>query len=179
MSKMKVSLIIYDSNKPKPTIEEHWISRLENRTLPTCEAKKIFKDGSVDKNNRYLILHAENDTTFIYKYSEVVDIQFKQELIRIDLTATKHRYIMNKTCKIVLLKNKKYTGKDIIEVYGDNGDKCYYIKFADDMEYSIPYSILSDDEFEFLRTKAYESKMLNMFADYVNSGKVKCAGRGK
>lgn len=72
----------------------------------------------------------------------------------------------------------KYTGKDIVEVYGNNGNRCYQIEFADGMKYNIPYSILSNDEFEFLKTKAYESEMLNIFAKYVNSGKVKCAGRG-
>lgn len=29
----------------------------------------------------------------------------------------------------------------------------------------------SNDKFEFLRTKAYESEMLNIFAKYVNSDK--------
>lgn len=74
-------------------------------------------------------------------------------------------------CPLEAEPKLEYTGEDIVEVYGDNGNRCYDIKFADGMKYSIPYSILSDDEFEFLRTKAYESEMLNMFAEYVNSGK--------
>lgn len=69
-----------------------------------------------------------------------------------------------------------YTGRDIVETIADEDNKSYYIKFNDDSEYDIPYSAISDEDFDFLNptddviTGAYEEKMCDIFANYVNSG---------